>query len=94
MRARPATPQKFSDGEDRLVDRHSPEVPLASRTKVLALAQPGNQLWCCPHRSAPRRLLGLMGVGPRDAVIEWWLLDAQRGLSRRSGTFERAQSVF
>ena len=41
------------------------------------MAQPGDQLWRCPRRSAPRGLFSVLGVGPRDAVIEWWLLDAQ-----------------
>lgn len=41
------------------------------------MAQPGDQLWRCPRLSAPRGALGLLGVGPRDVVIEWWLLDAQ-----------------
>ena len=77
MRARPATPEEIGDGEDRLVDLHSPEVPPAVRARVLALAQPGDQLWRCPRRSAPRGLLGILGVGQRDVVIEWWLLDAQ-----------------
>mgnify|MGYP003614252463 FL=1 len=76
-RARPATPQEIGDGEDRPVNPHSPEVPPAVRAKVLAMAQPGDQLWRCPRRSAPRGLFSVLGVGPRDAVIEWWLLDAQ-----------------
>ena len=42
--------------------------------------QPGDQLWRCPRRSAPRGVLGVLGVGPRDGVIEWWLVDAQGGL--------------
>lgn len=81
MHYRPATPQEIGDGEDRLMDPHSPEVPPAVRTTVLTtvltMAQPGDQLWRCPRQSAPRRLLGVLGVGLRDAVIEWWLLDAQ-----------------
>lgn len=79
-RARPATPSEIGDGEDRPVDLHSPEVPPSIRAKAQALAQPGDQLWRCPRLSAPRGLLGVFGVGPRDAVIEWWLLDAQGGL--------------
>ena len=47
------------------------------RAGVLALMQPGDQLWRCPRRSAPRGLLGVLGVGPRTMVTEWWLLDAQ-----------------
>lgn len=77
MRPIPATPQGIGDGEDRPVDMHSPEVPASVRAKVQAIAQPGDQLWRCPRRSAPRGLLGVLGVGRRDAVIEWWLLDAQ-----------------
>ena len=76
-RARPATPEEIGDGEDRMVDVHSPEVPPSVRAKVLAMAQPGDQLWRCPRQSAPRRLFGILGAGKRDAVIEWWLLDAQ-----------------
>ena len=44
----PATPEEVGDGEDRLVDVHSPEVPHSIRTQVLAMAQPGDQLWRCP----------------------------------------------
>ena len=73
----PATPEEVGDGEDRLVDVHNPVVPQSIRTRVLAMAQPGDQLWRCPRLSAPRGALGLLGVGPRDVVIEWWLLDAQ-----------------
>ena len=76
-RARPASPEEIGDGEDRPVNPHSPEVPPAVRAKVLAMAQPGDQLLRCPRRSAPRGLFSVLGVGPRDAVIEWWLLDAQ-----------------
>lgn len=65
------------DTEDRPIDPHSPEVPPAVRARVLALMQPGDQLWRCPRRSAPRGLLGVLGVGPRTVVTEWWLLDAQ-----------------
>ena len=51
MRPRPATPEEIGDGEDRLVDLHSPEVPAAVRAKVQALAQPGDHLWRCPRRA-------------------------------------------
>ena len=44
-RARPASPEEIGDGEDRPVNPHSPEVPPAVRAKVLAMAQPGDQLW-------------------------------------------------
>lgn len=77
MRPVPATPEQIGNGEDRQVDVHSPEVPPAIRTRVLAMAQPGDQLWRCPRLSAARGVLGILGVGPRDVVIEWWLLDAQ-----------------
>lgn len=80
MRPLPATPDDTGDGEDRRVDPHSPEVPPSIRAKVLAMAQPGDQLWRCPRLSAPRGLFGVLGVGPRDAVIEWWLLDADGAL--------------
>ena len=72
----PATPEDIGDGEDRRVDPHSPEVPPSIRAKVLSMAQPGDQLWRCPRWGAPRGALGFLGVGPRDAVIEWWLIDA------------------
>ena len=72
----PATPEEIGNGEDRLMDLHSPEVPASIRARVQAMAQPGDQLWRCPRLSAPRGALGLLGVGRRDAVIEWWLLDA------------------
>ena len=49
----PATPEEVGDGEDRLVDVHSPEVPHSFHTQVLAMAQPGDQLWRCPRLSAP-----------------------------------------
>ena len=77
MRPTAATPHDIADGEDRPVNPHSPEGPPTIRAKVLAMAQPGDQLWRCPRRSAPRGLFSVLGVGPRDAVIEWWLLDAQ-----------------
>ncbi len=73
----PATPEEVGDGEDRLVDVHIPVVTQSIRTRVLAMAQPGDQLWRCPRLSAPRGALCRLGVGPRDVVIEWWLLDAQ-----------------
>ena len=73
----PATPEEGGHGEDRLVDVHNPVVPQSIRTRALATAQPGDQLWRCPRLSAPRGVLGILGVGPRDVVIEWWLLDAQ-----------------
>lgn len=76
MRPTAATPHDIADGEDRSVDPHSPEVPPTIRAKVLAMAQPGDRLWRCPRRSAPRGLFSVLGVGPRDAVIEWWLVDA------------------
>lgn len=76
MRPIPAIPEEIGNGEDRLMDLHSPEVPASIRARVQAMAQPGDQLWRCPRLSAPRGALGLLGVGRRDAVIEWWLLDA------------------
>lgn len=76
MRPIPATPEEIGNGEDRLMNLHSPEVPASIRARVQAMAQPGDQLWRCPRLSAPRGALGLLGVGRRDAVIEWWLLDA------------------
>jgi hypothetical protein len=80
MRPITATPEDIGDGEDRLVDPLSPEVPTSIRAKVAAMAQPGDQLWRCPRRGAPRGALGILGGGKRDVVIEWWLLDAQGDL--------------
>lgn len=77
MRPIPATPAEIGDGEDRQVALDSPEVPAAIRAKVQAMAQPGDALWRCPRRSAPRGMLGIVGIGQRDVVIEWWLHDAQ-----------------
>ena len=76
-RPRPASAQEIGNGEDVPVDVHAPEVPHAIRERVLALMNPGDQLWRCPRRTAPRGLLGLVGIGPRDAIIEWWLVDAR-----------------
>ncbi|MBN8558178.1 MAG: hypothetical protein LCH72_03475 [Proteobacteria bacterium] len=70
----PATTAQIGSGEDRLVDVHSPEVPAGIRDRVLQQMQPGDHLWCCPRRG-PRR--GLLGLGERTVMIEWWLLDAQ-----------------
>lgn len=72
--------REIGDGEDRLVDLTSPEVPARIRARAQAMAQPGDQLWRCPRRSAPRGALGLLGVGKREVVIEWWLLDAEGAL--------------
>lgn len=71
----PATSADIGDVEDRLVNVHSPEVPLGIRARVQVMAQQGDQFWRCPRWGAPRGALGLLGVGRRDAVIEWWLLD-------------------
>lgn len=73
-------PEGGADDEDRAVDVHAPEVPASVRQAVLAIAQPGDQLWRCPSRSAPRGALGILGVGRRGVVIEWWLLDAKGDL--------------
>jgi len=73
----PATAAQIGNGEDRPVDVHSPEVPAGIRARVLQMMQPGDQLWACPRLGPPR---GLLGLGPRGAVIEWWLLDARGGL--------------
>lgn len=76
MRPIPATPKEIGDGEDRPFDLHSPEVPASIRAKVQAMAQPGDTLWRCPRLGAPRGLLGIVGIGRRDVMIEWWLMDA------------------
>ena len=74
-RPRPATPQDIGDGEDRLVDVNAAEVPPSVRQAVLAIMQPGDQLWCCPRMSGRQGLLGL--GGPSYPIIEWWLTDAE-----------------
>ena len=61
------------DLDDRMVDVHAGEVPERIRQAVLARMQPGDVLWRCPRRSAPRGPLGVLGFGRRDLVIEWWL---------------------
>ena len=48
-RPTPATEEQIGNGEDRLVDVHSPEVPPAIRARVLQMMQPGDQLWACPR---------------------------------------------
>ena len=73
-RARPATAAELGDGTDRLVDVNAPEVAPQLRAAVLQHMQPGDQLWRCPRRGAPR---GLFGLGQRQAVIEWWLVSAE-----------------
>ncbi|WP_422846467.1 hypothetical protein [Acidovorax sp. M2(2025)] len=60
--------------EDRPVDVDDPAVPQAVRTAVRAVMQPGDVLWRCPRLSAPRGMLGVVGIGRRDLVIEWWLM--------------------
>jgi len=89
-RAVPATPEQIGDGEDHLVDVHNPEVPAGVRDKVLGLMQPGDQLWRCPRRDAPRGLPGVLGMGTRGVVIEWWLVDAQGELIE--AFWEKAQA--
>lgn len=75
-----ATPAEIGDGADRQVSPHDAQVPAAIRQRVLALLQPGDTLWRCPRLSAPRGPLGIIGVGRRDVVIEWWLIGADGDL--------------
>ena len=35
-------PEEIGNGEDRLMDLHSPEVPASIRARVQAMAQPGD----------------------------------------------------
>ncbi len=51
----------------------------------MKIMQPSDDLWRCLHQDAPPGLLGVLGVGPRDVVIEWWLLNAQGKLIEASG---------
>jgi hypothetical protein len=75
--ARHATAQEIQDTDDRPVDVHAAEVPPGVRQAALALMQPGDQLWRCLRMSAPR---GLLGLGARYPVVEWWLVDAKGDL--------------
>lgn len=68
------------DPEDRQVALDDPCVPETVRRAVLARMQPGDTLWRCPRASAPQGPLGLLGMGRRTTVIEWWLIDAQGDL--------------
>ena len=70
--ARPIT----DDWEDRQVDPQAPEVPHGIREAVQARLQPGDTFWRCPRSSAAQGPLGLFGIGRREVVIEWWLIDA------------------
>jgi len=65
-----------SDWDDRQVDVYADEVPEGVRQEVLKLMQPGDTLWRCPSLSGPRGPSASPGIGQRDVVIEWWLLDA------------------
>ena len=69
-------PANFDDSEDRQVDVHSAEVPAGIQAAALSRWQPGHSLWRCPRLSAPRGALGILGIGQRSVVIEWWQLDA------------------
>ena len=73
-------PADLDDSEDRQVDVHSAEVPAGIRAAALSRWQPGHSLWRCPRLSAPRGPLGILGIGPRSVVIEWWQLDADGDL--------------
>ena len=69
-------PAQYAD-EDRPVNVHDAEVPASVRQAALALMGPGDALWRCPRLGAPRGPLSLLGLGHKDVVIEWWLVDAQ-----------------
>ena len=62
------------DSQDRRVPVDSPEVPAGVRGKVLNIMRPGDVLWRCPRLGAPQGALGLLGVGRRDVMTEWWLV--------------------
>ena len=70
----------LDDSEDRQVDVQSAEVPAGIRAAALSRWQLGHSLWRCPRLSAPRGPLGILGIGPRSVVIEWWQLDADGDL--------------
>ena len=76
-RARPASAAEIGDGQDRQVDVNSPEVAPALRKSILKIMQPGDQLWRCPRQGAGR---GLLGLGSRPVIIEWWLISAEGDL--------------
>lgn len=63
--------------DDRTVDVHAAEVPPAVRDAVLARMVPGDTLWRCPRMGAPK---GGLGLGRREVLVEWWLIDANGGL--------------
>jgi hypothetical protein len=62
------------DDQDRQVALDDPAVPQSVRNAVRSVAQPGDTLWRCPRASAPRGVLGIIGIGHREPVTEWWLL--------------------
>ena len=62
------------DDQDRQVALDDPAVPQSVRNAVRSVAQPGDTLWRCPWASAPRGVLGIIGIGHREPVTEWWLL--------------------
>ena len=73
-------PADLDDSEDRQVDVQSAEVPAGIRAAALSRWQLGHSLWRCPRLSAPRGPLGILGIGQRSVVIEWWQLDADGDL--------------
>lgn len=70
-------PGQAHDLEDREVDLEDPDVPAGIRAAAWARWQEGASLWRCPRASGPR---GVLGLGQRHLVIEWWLLNADSGL--------------
>ncbi|MDF1485119.1 hypothetical protein PY257_07980 [Ramlibacter sp. H39-3-26] len=49
------------------------------RQAVLALMQPGDQLWRCLRMSGRQ---GLFGLGASHPIVEWWLVDADGELAQ------------
>ena len=66
----------MSEQQEIPVDIDDPCIPAGIRAHVKSMMQTGDQLWRYDCLSAPRGPLGLLGLGRREVVTEWWLTDA------------------